>query len=470
MKKLLSIILTIAMLVSFAACENGSVPEAKEQPYITNNNLEIEDVDYSQTEEGFVDKQYFKINGLKNKKIQDAINKEVEDTFMHLDSWEEIPPYRGINVKLKKFEGKEPDSTWANASVHLNTGNVLSVELNASMQYSNEPRDGYYEYLTVSHTKTLNYDLNTGNKLLITDIFKDGVDGLAFINEKINDMLVNTNADEEEYSYSDGWNTFKLVGSFDGVKADQKFYVINGGNTLVLILDQDTPWAFVDSSPLMFNIDISEVSDLNSKYVKDNIYTDETKNYIFPYSITDGKVIVDREIADYMYQGIENCFYDNNVVHYESSTDAQVQPVLEFADECEKAAEEFMETVVKSHRYDDSLYCGITINCAPQKVGNYTVYLCNCYMDANIYKNDGYISLGNKHFRKVFNYKDGVDKALELKDLFVSGYDYSSHFENHNPEDFSFQIGNEAIFFENDYDFVTLEYKDIGCDNLTLFN
>lgn len=468
MKKFLTILLTIAMLASFAACENNAAPAAKKQLYITNNNLEIEEVEYSKTEDGYVDKSYFQISGLKDEKIQDAINQEVEDTFMYLNSWEEIPSYRGIKVKLKKFEGLEPDSTWANASVHLNTGNVLSAELNASMQYSNEPRDGYYEYLTVSNTKTLNYDLNTGKKLLITDIFKDGVDGIEYINEKINDMLVNTNSDEEEYSYSDGWNTFKLVGSFDGIKEDQKFYVLNGGNTLVLILDQDTPWAFVDSMPIMFNIDITDVSALATKYVKENIYTDEMKNYVFPYSTSDEGIVVDSSNADYEYKGIFNCFYEENISHYSDNTEAQIKPVLDFVNECKKAADEFVETVARPHQGEDGLYCSVTTICTPQRIGSYTVYRCNCYMDANIYGDFDYIELGNQHFSKVFNYKDGVDEALELKDLFIPGYDLNSLGEN--IENYSFQIGNEAIYFENDYDFITWEFKDIGCDNLTLFD
>ncbi|MDO5441030.1 MAG: DUF3298 domain-containing protein [Bacillota bacterium] len=468
MKKFLSIILTVAMLCSFAACEGEIAPAAKEKPYVACNNLEVESVDYSYTEDGYVDKQYFKINGLKDEKIQSSINEEIENTFISLDSWTETPSYRGIALKLKKFDGKDPDSTWTNAYVHSNVGNVLSVSVEASKQYSSQPRDGYYEYLTVSDTKTFNYDLNTGNKLLITDIFKDGVDGLAYINDKINDMILNTNADEEQYSYADGWNTFKVVGAFEGIKADQKFYLTNDGNAVILVLDYDTPWAFTDSSPITFNVDISEVSAISSKYVKDGIYTNETQNYIFPYYSNEEKVIVDSEISDYEYKGILGCYYDEHISHYEDSLDSQVKPILEFAAECTKMAEEFIETVAKPHKDENGLYCWVTINCSPQRIGNYTVYRCNCYMDANIYNEFDYVSLGSNHLYKVFNYKDGVEEALELKDLFVPGYDLSTIGEN--LEDYSFQIGNDCIFLEKENDYISLEYKDIGCDNLTLFN
>lgn len=117
------------------------------------NNLEIKHLSY--TDGSVVDAynrhqievNYVQINGLKNKGIEENINKEIKDK---VDS---LRAEYGNNVKYLSI----------NASCRANFEDVLSIAISTSISYS----DNDYDYKVTG----LNYELASGNKIKFNELF-----------------------------------------------------------------------------------------------------------------------------------------------------------------------------------------------------------------------------------------------------------------------------------------------------------
>ena len=476
MKKIVSLFLILAMLVSCCACGDSGVipnpdPDKEERNVVMRlNNLESENIDYELNMDGWVDKQYFKISGLKDTAIQEAINKEIEDEFFKGCNWDEYPKYRGIQVELKKWEGVLPYSENVSATMRCNIGNVLSVLIDSQRNFENQLDQDNPEWLYIENYECLNYDLNTGKKIKITDIFKDGVDGLEYINNLINERVNNTNSDEEEYYWSDGWDSFKLVGEFPGITEDQKFYISDYGDTLFVVLDDETPWVKLNGyAPLYFAVNIADVSALGTKYVKENIYTDEAKNYALLNNGYTGAPSGYVDFTDeYDYLGINNLTYSTNLAYYEEMPDHIIEAEKQFLKDCQPEIDEYIEKYAMPNSNNGDFGGWITVSSNVMKYGNYTTVSMNLYLDASLSPDFGeYQSIYNGRKHKDVVFKDGQEEPVKLEDIFVPGYDYKT--ELGIDDSYCFEIYTDMLFLSTDTDYISFAYKDIGCENMTIF-
>ena len=96
------------------------------------------------------------INGLKNKEIENKINKELEEIEDE------------IRKKLVSASG-EQENAYLSSNVNANYSNILSVTFYGSKSDSN-----YVPQINIE--KFLNYDLTTGNKIKLEDLFLPGTD------------------------------------------------------------------------------------------------------------------------------------------------------------------------------------------------------------------------------------------------------------------------------------------------------
>ena len=129
--------------------KENDVPGIDLKGTYNQNDLVIEEA--SVTKEN-VEIRYFQISGLKNKDIENKINKEIEHTALN---WykEEIKNFgEVINVYV---------SMWKAA----NFANTISFDITYTAKI-NDNDDGFYQ-----GTKGLNYDLNTGEKITVDKIF-----------------------------------------------------------------------------------------------------------------------------------------------------------------------------------------------------------------------------------------------------------------------------------------------------------
>lgn len=146
------------------------------------------------------------------KKIEsvDKINKEIEQ---HLNMW--ISDLKDLAEKTKSQykESKTEYRTFELNTVYkvtLNKENIISLYMD------------YYQYTGGAHGLTTrisyNFDLKTGNKIKLNNIFKEGYDYKAVIDKEINRQI----DEHPEYYFSDK-NAFK------GIKTNQEFYLTDKG-------------------------------------------------------------------------------------------------------------------------------------------------------------------------------------------------------------------------------------------------
>lgn len=98
---------------------------------------------------------YSKISGLKDKNIEDKINKEIKD--------------KAFEVYSEKYNKNDPSisSIVVNSAVYGNFSNVLSVGISYDITYNKNGQNSYdnYDY------QGLNYRLDTGDKISFNDLF-----------------------------------------------------------------------------------------------------------------------------------------------------------------------------------------------------------------------------------------------------------------------------------------------------------
>lgn len=124
----------------------------KNQKY-NQNDLKII---YQDTNYEGLEYKTLRINGLKNEKIENKINKELEEIEDE------------IRKKLVSASG-EQENAYLSSNVNANYSNILSVTFYGSKSDSN-----YVPQINIE--KFLNYDLTTGNKIKLEDLFLPGTD------------------------------------------------------------------------------------------------------------------------------------------------------------------------------------------------------------------------------------------------------------------------------------------------------
>lgn len=141
---------------------------------------------------------YPQIEGLLNKEVQDSINKEFKDFFIEYSNGKFL-----TEDDTKDFGGEIS----VNYRVEANYNNLLSIGAYRYTSYREQDNKPFW-YMT--------YDLNTGKKLILEDIFYKESDYIDLINKEIGVQILKRNIDE-----------FGLRRPFDGIRGDEPFYITN---------------------------------------------------------------------------------------------------------------------------------------------------------------------------------------------------------------------------------------------------
>ena len=150
------------------------------------NDLEI----IRKNVDGIVEYQSIRISGLKNKEIENKINNEIaqtEEEFVKL---------------LSNFE--EGEHRYINEYVAANFSNILSISMEAS---------SYSSFDSIEKEKYLNYDLTTGNKIELKDLFLPNADIDRYAREYIykdalHEAFSKTNVFFDDKYWEDGKCTY----------------------------------------------------------------------------------------------------------------------------------------------------------------------------------------------------------------------------------------------------------------------
>lgn len=210
---------------------NLEVVGTKKNQRYNQNDLKIvqENVKYKELEY-----QSLRISGLKNKKIENKINAELEE--VENEFRERVLAASGDNSNM-----------YLTSYVQANYSNILSVSFFASKSNSNYRNE-------INIHKFLNYDLTTGNQLKIEDVFTPDVDiDLLAQNYIYQEKLHEKFSESNIFFNSEYWEDGKLnylVGEIDELdfmneflkykNSDKDFYITPTGVNIRYSNDYNT--------------------------------------------------------------------------------------------------------------------------------------------------------------------------------------------------------------------------------------
>ncbi|PKM56129.1 MAG: hypothetical protein CVV00_01070 [Firmicutes bacterium HGW-Firmicutes-5] len=381
----------------------GPVINAPSHVYsVTDNPLE-----FNYIEEESLDlqhKSYFQISGLKDKNVEDKINTAIYDMYRsYLPYIEEglMPPFRGYATN-PSAKG-ELQSYYLEVSHQYNSNHVLSVLLRLSAEYMGEPgtAPAYYSLLD-----SLNFDLNTGDQLLLVDVFTNDTDGITILNDAVLEEIKRQQllSDTEFYG-----SNLELTAPFKGFLPTQKFYLAY--DSLILILDHETPAFNIGFNPYTFSIPLG--SSLGNIAINERFYHEEdlfveeggVKRFITSYDANQA----DYQTNNYVEDGIQ--FYVEYT--YPTGANDQIKSTID------TAFEDYKTMVLLRHK--DQPLEQANLHSYLLKVGPYTNISYYIYFYGPGI--DGSLSL--------YQVLDESGNILALSDLFVDGFDYQSAINKH---------------------------------------
>lgn len=369
------------------------VLEARAIKELFKNNLELSEI---KEESDGISIVYSEYGGLKSETVTDKINSDikigVEDIRAKLMP-ETIANYRGIKALIK--EDSKVSSLYVNAYESFSYNNLLSIQIYGFSDLETKDRR-----VAVSVAKHLNFDLNSGDEILLKDIFVDGYDYQSVINAFILEKIGQENMSEETNEFY-GYNPVKLVAPFDGIDENQAFGLSEQG--LIIYFSETDPRFESSFTSFYVYIDYSQFGDhlaLDERYVlsESMLFENEIKQRVFSW--WPGGILFQSEYLDGEID--TGKWYLN----YTTTGDMKDPMLLAWVDQTIEKIE-LMTLEGTENAIDASIYMS--------RIGGYTNYNRRMWIHEN--NTDRTVSED-----LVFDDKGDV---LLLEDAFVKGYDYS---------------------------------------------
>lgn len=385
--------------------------------FVTDNPLEFDYIEEKSLDRFY--KSYFQISGLKDQTVEDKINTAIYDLYhSYLPYIEEgfMPPFRGYATN-PSAQG-ELQSYYLEVSHQFNSNHVLSVLLRLSAEHKGES-DSIPSYYNL--VDGLTFDLNTGEELLLMDIFTNDTDSLAILNDAALNEVRRQQllADAEDFYGSN----LELIAPFKGFLPTQKFYLAY--DSLNLILDHETPAFNIGYNAHTFSIplggSLGNIAINERFYHDDNLFVkdDGVKRFITSYDANQA----DYQTKNYIEDGIQ--FYIE-YTYPTGATDA-IKALLDNAFDNHKS------TVLEHHKnqpLEQANLHSYQLKVGPYTNVNYYIYFYGPGIDGSI---------------SSYDVLDASGHIMTLSDIFVDGYDYKTAINQH--------LGKEL-----DYDDPTLSF------------
>ena len=390
-----------------------AVPTCVPANFRTKNNLIVKEFEVEQGDSFTA--SYIQIEGLKDKEVQKAVNRKLMDLYNSLADPDYLPPYTGAKAKLRSFPNG-PDNTWVNVYAAYSADNILSVVGKLDRSYADENNDLYWY---ISDTQTMNFDLTTGLEIRITDIFTDDADAYGLLDAAVRDGIRKANTDDQSWTFFP--DDIILTAPFEGIKADQKYYLDDFGENLYLVFDYETPEIYCSFSDQTFSVSLSGVNALGERFhTEGSIFEEAAPVYSLIYRPFDDK----KDVEEYR----ERDFIDSDLV-YASVTESWNEEMpagqtafAKFGDDelrsretaflnvYNASAEDFPDETIRGSMYSNS-YCS--------RYGNYTNV--TKYTGADIYTDGSWQYLYTDYATDYTVFKGDSSEPLSLSDVFVPG-------------------------------------------------
>ncbi len=430
------------------------------------NPIEIKEIIVANTEDQHYN--YVQISGLKDKVVEERINRDIKKRFDELMNYTEFKkpmPFRGAQI----FMQEDTKVYGANLSIYtaFNYNNVLSLVAYVSINLEN-PLNGYkYMYMTDS----LNFDLNTGEQFSLEDVFVNDVDALEIVNRGIYEDINSLKG----FHHVDGFSYYDLVSPFKGIKHGQRFFLTPNG--INIVIDYNNPEFNVDFASTVMEIPYSSCR--GSIAITERFYNEDVN--LYTVEATEKCLFVSysgKRKYEYYNSDNANTFWDASIGYPED------------------LSEHLLEEI-KAHRFKQEAYVLDSANAEAlnyveqrinvQQAGRYLNVSCHVYFNSSNeyqWQEDYYVYSEN-------------GELLSIKDIFAADYDYlpiireglekaiKEYRLTDGPEadallqELNFGIYDTYItFITKPYEWRTgskhpisfqIQYKDIGYDNLLVF-
>ncbi len=491
-------------VIDFA--EGNPCPECTVISAYYSNNLSRQTV-------GNEDYSYVQISGLKNKEIQNVINKKIYDTAMELFEVP-YPPYPGIRTQLAAFETDDKIKTYLSTAVEGCFNHMLSIKMT---KYSRGLDSIYFEDI-----RTLNLDLTTGKEIYIGDLFADNMDGIAYINEKIFEESAKPEAFDEppdDYLMSgiDTGIDIYFRRAFEGINFNQKYYIDQRTGSLHIILDYENPEIANIFTPTDYAIDMLGINAYESRFMTpESIFTNEkTIPALFERSYRFCDDTAEWEYKGYWSEG-RNIHFDSIIRFYDEKDRNYIKTAI-ISDESLAELKAELESLYDAREQEGwtELLGVVTIGVAVWGFGNYInieSHIRRFLSDQN--PDDEWEHLEEYYDKAYFCIKADSGEPVTLQEIFKPDFDYDasisemlitrlkSYFENaYSDEDYhmmsrelldhmdGFAVQEDSLYlYCSDYanilsryvldnsdilmygnEILRFNYKDLGAENLTIF-
>ncbi len=367
---------------------------------------------------GSVNMYFSTIEGLSDPEVESRINGDIIGIYNRAVRWE-IPPFRGTaNVDPAKYE---KGSKYFNLTVDWNYNDYLSY-IGWSSIYSESDGTTFCDYYPAV------YDLRSGKKLALKDIFAEGYPYEEVINRKVLEYLRKIKADDETrdpdgYSEDDYYEYYedtsvKLVSPFKGIREDQGFILTDYG--LKVILDYNNRELDFTGNyvcPAMVEISFSEFEDglLLSRDCDPSVYRDKVGEGKKLLSGLGGEEVYEKTK---LYDGPYHIYYEEELRYPELAPKEMIDMVHDLQKEQRVPLGPYIKACEEAPNPGDKYYyfnCYAYIN----MIGDY--YSVSVYSDAPAVEDDGEYISGS--FDGIY---DSNFKLLEPKDMFQEGFDWVS--------------------------------------------
>lgn len=451
------------------AYETLNIIPFNERKFIYRNGLNVEyKEETSDDNNKKISKYYPQISGLINKEVEKKVNDSIIMSADNMNKKAEAL-IASINTDINT-----DISSYTNTFIHYSCNNVIFIEYfcNASCEKNLNPDLSVY----VSANGADGFDLNTGNRLELKDLFKKESDYGSIINNYIFMEII-------RYNYDDPDSMF-MKKPFQGIKENQSFSF--NENYLTIIMDENNDEFNTSENSIQIAIPTEEIGDklaIFDRYFNEDINIFENYRY-------------KKLMPNPMYCNVKGSILDEG-----ENYRIQIE------------AGEFMNmknTEIKN-MFDNMISQNMDVNGFKERAGAFALSNPGAFygfMNHNIsveMSEGGYLSMtvGSlvaedgeiKSEDKFINYDFNNNKFMTFKDLFVDGFDYKTKIIKFIKEDNDYSnpsliidpddiiFSEDEFYFNQNYIYINLskpvQYlhnnyawfscEDIGLENISIF-
>ena len=317
-----------------------------------------------------IDVTYIQISGLKDKRIENQINKEIKDTTLAQANREELNKNGTRNIIVS-------------AMCEANFSNVLSVQI------SKEIIDQNFNSEIQKEIIGLNYDLSTGEKIKFSDLFTNDAGIKNIISKSAYMTFANEYLGNFELVEDNNWDGDMSKIDYSSIE-ERMFKVLQGydrENEYSFYFNEKDIYVYINNEQIKIKMKdyYNQIAIYNRYAKKSGLFEDETENKTFVFVLVAnaedytvyrkvdeiaGNLFVDVELADWTIEGEKN----NN------SYEEYIKKLTEEIEKCE---------IYLSKNKDDAIVLGFyeELNYADNGDKAKNDFICRAVMNKDYYKN-----------------------------------------------------------------------------------